>query len=182
MKFNKPKCDSDRSMRRQDEFEKKMLALRGLILLLRQGKLRMRMKTFFKCACLILLAAWAGSAASLAQTNSPSAATNQPAAAMKRPLRYGGKILTVDSNAKTIMLQGEGKVVIGLTDKTKIIKDKKPATFDVLAADQAVTGLGHKDAAGKWMADTLNVGDPRQPLAEPVLKTFVAPPKTNAVH
>ena len=141
------------------------------------------MKTFAKSACFVLLAAWAGGATSLAQTTPPAATTtNRPAAATKLPSRrYSGKIFSVDSKAKTITLQGGVKIVISITDKTRIIKAKKPATFDVLAADQAVTGIERLDAAGKWYAETLNVGDPRKPLDEPVPKTFVAPAKTNAV-
>jgi len=141
------------------------------------------MKTFAKSACLVLLATWAGSAMSLAQTTPPAATpTNRPAAATKlSSRRFSGKILSVDSKAKSITLQGGAKIVIVINDKTRIIKAKKPATFDVLAADQAVTGIERLDAAGKWSAETLNVGDPRQILDEPVLKTFVPPVRTNAV-
>ncbi len=139
------------------------------------------MKTFAKSACFFLLAAWAGSTTSLAQTSAPAQATNRPAAATKLPARrFSGKILSVDSKAKSIALQGGVKIVILITDKTRIIKAKTPATFSALAAEQAVTGIERLDAAGKWYAETLNVGDPRQPLQEPVLKTFVAPVKTNA--
>ena len=98
------------------------------------------MKTLAKSACLVLLAAWAGSATSPAQTPSPAApSTNRPAAATKLPSRrFSGKILSVDSKAKTITLQGGAKIVILITDKTRIIKAKKPALFDALAAAQAV--------------------------------------------
>lgn len=141
------------------------------------------MNTFAKSTCLVLLAAWAGSATSLAQP-APSATTptNRPATAAKKPTRrFSGKILSVDSKTMTITLQGEAKIQVGLTDKTRIIKAKKTATFDALAADQAVTGIEHLESTGKWLADTLNVGDPRQPLDEPITKTFVPPPKTNTV-
>ena len=51
-------------------------------------------------------------------------------------------------------------MVIGITDKTRIIKAKKPGptTFDDLAADQEVTGIEPMDAAGKWQAETLDRG------------------------
>jgi len=136
------------------------------------------MKTFAKSACLVLLAAWAGNAVSSAQTNPPAATTNPPAAATKMTTRrFSGKILSVDIKAKTITLQGGAKAVVAITDKTKIIRAKKPATFDVLAADQAVTGIEQRDAAGNWQAETLNVGDPRQLLTEPPPKVIIAPDK-----
>ncbi len=138
------------------------------------------MKTFTKTACLILLAGWSGSATTQAQTNAPAATTtNRPATMTKLPSRrFSGDIQSVDSKAKTITLQGGIKIVIAITDKTRIIKAKKPATFDVLAAGQAVTGI-EQLAAGKWQAQTLNVGDPRQIPDEPVGKTFVPTVKTN---
>jgi hypothetical protein len=74
-------------------------------------------------------------------------------------------------------LQAADKVGIGITDKTKIVMAKKPATFEMLAAGQVVTGLERQDASGKWLADTLNVGDQRQVLAEPPPKVVVAPEK-----
>jgi len=140
------------------------------------------MKTFAKTACLILLAGWSGSATAPAQTNQPAATTtNRPGPATKLPSRrFGGNILSVDSKAKTITLQGGIKIVIAITDKTRIIKAKKPATFDALAAGQAVTGIEQLNG-GKWQAQTLNVGDPRQIPDEPVGKTFVPTAKTNAV-
>jgi hypothetical protein len=142
------------------------------------GKTIHIMKTFANSACLVLLAAWAGNAVSPAQTAPPAAApaTNATAAAARMPSRrFSGKILTVDTTAKTITLQGAAKVVVGITDKTKITRAKKPATFDVLAADQAVVGIERQDAAGLWHAETLNVGDPRQLLTEPAPKVVIAP-------
>ena len=115
----------------------------------------------------------------MAQTNTPHlSTTNPPATATKMPSRrFSGKILSVDIKAKTITLQGGAKAVVGVTDKTKIIKAKKPATFDVLAADQAVSGIERLDASGKWLAETLDVGDPRAALDAPVPKAVIAPEK-----
>jgi hypothetical protein len=153
---------------------KKMLAARGWFCYCRRTIHIMR--TFSKSACLVLLAAWAGSALSSAQTNPAAATTNSPAAATKMPTRrFSGKILSVDVKAKTITLQGGAKAVVVITDKTRIIKAKKPAAFDALAADQAVTGIEQMVAAGIWQAETLTVGDPRGLLEAPVPKTFVAP-------
>jgi hypothetical protein len=135
------------------------------------------MNTFAKSACLVLLAAWAGSAGSSAQTTPPAASINNPPGpATKMPSRrFSGKILSVDLKTKTITLQGGAKAVIGVTDNTRIIKAKKPATFDVLAANQLVSGIERLNAAGIWQAESLDVGDPRELLEIPVPKTFVAP-------
>ena len=141
------------------------------------------MNTFVKTVCFVLLAAWGGSAVALAQTPPPAAgATNRPAATTKLPSRrYSGKIQSVDSKAKTITLQGGIKIVITITDNTRIIKAKQPATFDVLATNLTVTGIEQQDPTGKWLAQTLNVGEMRQIPDEPVGKTFVPSVKTNAV-
>lgn len=145
------------------------------------------MQKFAKSACLVLLAGWIGSDTSLAQTNLPApGSTNRPPVLRRNIRRFSGKILSVDRQAKTITLI-ESKTVIGITDKTRISKaktrlSKKPTTFDDLAADQEVTGNYHQDGDGKWQADTLVVGDPRQPLEQPVPKTFVAPVRTNTVR
>ena len=136
------------------------------------------MKTFAKSACFVLLSAWAGSAICMAQANPPAAAATNPPAAVKKMTnrRFSGKILTVDSKAKIIYLQGDAKVGIGITDTTRIILAKKPATFDVLNAGDPVTGVEQLGSDGKWLAQTVNVGDQRQVLAEPVPKKVVAPP------
>jgi hypothetical protein len=143
------------------------------------------MQKLAQSACLVLLAGWIGSDMSLAQTNLPAPGnTNRPPVERRIMRRFSGKILSVDSQAKTITLL-ESKIVIGISDKTRIskaktIKSTKPSTFDDLAADQLVTGNFHQDSDGKWQADSLVVGDPRQPLEQPVPKTFVAPIRTNA--
>ena len=80
--------------------------------------------------------------------------------------RYSGKILTVDTNARVITLQGGEKAGIGITADTKIVKDKQPATLAALAVGQPVDGMERRDRAGNWQADTLNVGDTRQPAWE----------------
>ena len=145
------------------------------------------MQKIAKSACLILLAGWIGSDTSLAQTNLPAPGNTNRSPVPRRSIRrFSGKILSVDSQAKTITLL-EGKIVIGISDKTiiskaKTIKSAKPTTFDDLAADQLVTGMYHQDSDGKWQADTVVVGDPRQPLEQPVPKTFVAPVRTNTVR
>jgi hypothetical protein len=140
------------------------------------------MKTLAKTFCFVLLAAWGGSAVAPAQTPPPApASTNQPATTKLPSRRFSGKIQSVDVKARTITLQGGGKVVIAITDKTRIIKARAPATFDVLATNLTVTGIEQQDPTGKWLAQTLNVGEMRQIPDEPVGKTFVPSVKTNAV-
>jgi hypothetical protein len=142
------------------------------------------MQKLAQSACLVLLAGWIGSDTSPAQTNLPAPGnTNRPTVVRRNMRRFSGKILSVDSKAKTITLM-ESKLVIGISDTTTIskantTKSRKRSTFADLAADQLVTGMYHQDSDGKWQADTLIVGDPRQPLDQPVPKTFVAPVRTN---
>jgi hypothetical protein len=148
------------------------------------------MKTFANIACLVLLAAWAGGATPPAQTNLPpgvtnrtpivapptakphvsgsAAITNPPAPVTRVPSkRYSGKILTVDTKTQILTLQGGEKAGIGISTNTVILKDKKKAAFDALAVGQSVSGMERRDATGKWLAETLNVGDTRLILDEP---------------
>jgi hypothetical protein len=138
------------------------------------------MRTFAKSLFFVLLAAWAGGAICAAQDSPPAnTPTAKPPAITTKMSgrRFSGVILTVDSKAKTFTLQAADKVGIGVTDKTRIVMAKKPAKFEILAAGQVVTGLERQDASGKWLADTLNVGDQRQVLAEPPPKVVIAPEK-----
>lgn len=154
---------------------KKMLALRALVCY--QEKTIHIMKPFAKCACYVLLAAWAAGASALAQAlPSVTSATNPVAPGGRMPSRrFSGRILTVDTNAKTVALQGGANVVFGITDQTRIIKARKPATINDLAPDQEISGIERLDASGKWQAETLDVGAPRAPLAAPVPKVVIAP-------
>jgi hypothetical protein len=98
--------------------------------------------------------------------------------------RFSGKIIAVDSKAQIVTLQGGDKTGIGVTDKTKIVKDKKPATFDALAVGQSVTGMERQVAPGKWEADSLNVGDTsaRQPIEEPTAIPAATATETASIH
>jgi hypothetical protein len=198
------KCVSDGSMRPWKQFAKKMLATRRRLWY--QQATFLIMKTFAKSACLVLLTAWGGVGSSLAQTNvppstnfpqlygdskanpapnaaHPGAITNPPSATAKPVAkRFSGKILSLDSKTKTMTLEDPSNVGIAINDQTKIIKARKTAAFADLAAGQQVVGMERQDAAGHWYAVSLNVGDPRQILDEPIPKTFIPPPpKTNAV-
>jgi hypothetical protein len=149
------------------------------------------MRTFSKSAWIVLLAALAGGVTSPAQTNPPAALTNSKPSGLltftsrnaesskatitntPKPMttrvtsrRYSGKILSVDTNANVITLQGGETAGIGITGNTKIVKDKQPATIAALAVGQSVSGMERRDRTGKWQADTLSVGDARQPAWE----------------
>jgi hypothetical protein len=136
------------------------------------------MKTFTKCAAQILLAAVVGSTTCLAQTApaQPVPATTRPA-----PHRFSGKVTTIDPKAKIVTIQPD-KLLIAVTDTTKIIKLKVAAKFGDLAVGDTITGFDHKDASGNWVADSLNVGQARQVLDAPAPKTFVAPPPKPATN
>jgi hypothetical protein len=158
-----------------ENYGKKMLASRAMVCY--HGKTSHNMNTFAKSACLALLAAWAGSVSSMGQAlPSAVAATNPITAGGRMPSRrIAGKILSVDTNTRTVALQGGAKAVFGITDQTKIIKARKPATINDLAPDQEVSGIERLDASGNWQAETLDVGAPRAPLEAPVPKVVIAP-------
>jgi hypothetical protein len=129
------------------------------------------MKSLAVRVAVFLLAAWGCGSLLLAQTNTP-AATNNPSSTVFKPMskRFSGKIASVDAQAKTIALENTIKDEIQMTSRTRIIKNKQPATFDALAAGQQVTGIKRQDTNGNWMALTLTVGDPRQIPTDPGMK------------
>jgi len=135
------------------------------------------MKSIARCAARILAFVCAGTVA-LAQTApaQPTPTTPRPA-----PHRYSGKITTIDPKTKSLTILPD-KLVINLTDTTKIVKLKAPAKFEDLMVGETVTGFDHKDAAGNWVADSLNVGPARQVLDAPAPKTFIAPPPKTATN
>jgi len=140
------------------------------------------MKKLVRTALLIFLGAWSSYGIATAQTAPPASSdTNKPAASSRpRTQRFSGTILSVDSKVKSITLQGANKPVVFITDKTRIIKARQAATFDVLTTNQAVTGFEQQDPSGKWIAQSLNVGDPRQIPDAPIGRTFVpSQPRTN---
>jgi hypothetical protein len=93
--------------------------------------------------------------------------SNPPVPTTRVPSRrYSGKLLGVDTNAHLITLQGGEKAGIGITDKTQIVKDKQMTNINALAVGMSVSGMERRDATGKWNAETLNVGDTRQPMEE----------------
>jgi len=128
------------------------------------------MKSFAK-TCLVLLAALTMTAfATNAQTDSSSTSTNKPPAAAKpKPKAYTGTIASVDSDAKTITvtLASGASQTLKVGAKTKIKKDGEPATLADIAAGQKVKGYEHKGESGDWVANTVNIGEPKPKPAAP---------------
>jgi len=88
-------------------------------------------------------------------TRAQDASTNQPAAtapAKKHGLQYKGKVVAVDTAAKTITV---GKQTYNVTATTKINKDGKPATLADFAVGDAVAG-GYKKDGEKLNATTIH--------------------------
>jgi hypothetical protein len=124
------------------------------------------MKNFARNSCLFLLAAGLATGAVLAQTNTPSTSTstNRPARA-PRPVRYSGKIASLDTQAKSFILEGPAKDELLISSTTRITKAKQPATFEDLAVGQQVNGTKRMNASSNYVALTVVVGDPRPPVA-----------------
>jgi hypothetical protein len=126
------------------------------------------MKSFTK-TCLVMLAALTMTAfAANAQTSSATTTTNSaPVAAKPRPKPYAGTIASVDADAKTITvtLANGNSQVLHIGSKTKIKKDMEPATLADAAAGQKVRGSMHKNDAGDWVANTVNIGQTKKAAA-----------------
>src|ERR1019366_1410843 len=121
--------------------------------------------------CLVLLAALTMSAYSTnAQTDSSSSSTNKPVTAPAKPKAkaYNGTIASVDTDAKTFTItQASGaSQTIHIGAKTKIKKDNQPATSADIVAGQKVKGYEHKDDSGDWVANTVNIGEPKPKAAK----------------
>jgi hypothetical protein len=84
------------------------------------------------------------------------------------PVRFAGKIGSVDKAAKTITLENKEKTrVFLITSDTRIRKDRKPATLDDVQVGERVGGSARENTAGKMEVVTLNVGIPvRGPKAK----------------
>ena len=120
--------------------------------------------------CLILLATLTlAVSSSQAQTDSTTSTNKAPAAAKSKYKSYTGKIASVDSDTKTITLQGTSKREIKINSKTKIYNDGQPATLADAAVGLHVTGRERQDADGTWVATTLRIGEPKHkaPAAAP---------------
>jgi hypothetical protein len=125
------------------------------------------MKSLAK-VCLVLTTALTLAAfTAQAQTDATSTAPAKPAPAKTPMKRYFGTIASVDNDAKTITvtLANGSSQTIHIGSKSHIKKDGEAATLADAAAGQKVRGTDHKDDAGNWVANTVNIGEPKPKAA-----------------
>jgi hypothetical protein len=72
---------------------------------------------------------------------------------------FNGTISAVDKTANTISLGKQKIRIFHLSPKTKITKNKLPATVNDLAAGEHAGGYAFENAEGKLEVKTLNVSD-----------------------
>lgn len=75
-----------------------------------------------------------------------------------RAIPFFGKINEVDQAAKTINIGKTKKRTIHITDKTKVMKDGKPATLADAKSGDDVGGSYRESADGKMEANSLRIG------------------------
>jgi hypothetical protein len=104
-----------------------------------------------------------------AQTTNTTTTTNTPPAHRSTRPDYSGKVSAVDGVTMTLTVSGKtGDVKVKVTSKTKITKNRQPATFADITEGETVSGRGTKDADGTWQAATLRVTAPKaKPAAAP---------------
>ena len=133
------------------------------------------MKSFAKICLVLLTAVTLAAFTTQAQTDSASSSTNKsPAAAKPKSRRCGGKIASVDSDAKTITitLANGASQTIHVTSNTKIKKDGEPGVFADAVVGEKVRASERQDDSGNWVATTVNIGEPKP-------KAAAAPAGTN---
>jgi Cu/Ag efflux protein CusF len=98
-----------------------------------------------------------------AQDKKPEAAAEGKS---NRAIPFSGKINEIDQAAKTINIGKEKKRTIQITDKTKVMKDGKPATLaDAKVGDEV--GGSYRDNGGKLEAGSLRIGPKPEGEAKP---------------
>jgi hypothetical protein len=123
------------------------------------------MKLILKSACLFILTLCASSHVALAQTNAATIPKTNSTPRMTK--RFDGKIATLDKQAKTFTTETATNEVTLINAQTRILKDRKPATFEDLAVGQTVTGSKHPDASGAWVAISVSVAIPKPSTNDP---------------
>lgn len=86
--------------------------------------------------------------ASTAKTNAPAAARHIP---------FVGIVASIDKTNQSLTLEGPKKQVVYITAKTKISKQKQPATFDGITVGARVSGSRVETKPGHWDATTLSI-------------------------
>ena len=108
------------------------------------------MKTLFIAALVAVFTAFSTLPITAAEDK---AAVKKEATA--RAVPFGGKIASVDKQAKTVTV---GKRVLQVTSDTKITKNEKPATLDDATVGEEVGGQYHQDADKKMNLVSLRIG------------------------
>lgn len=93
-----------------------------------------------------------------ASSLSVAAADAKPAnkkEATAKSIPFGGKIIALDKQAKTVTV---GKRVFHVTSETKITKNEKPATLDDATVGEEIGGAYKQDAEKKMNLVSLRIG------------------------
>ena len=123
------------------------------------------MKSFTHVCLVLVTAATLAAFAAQAQAEAATSSTNKPAAAAKpKGKNYVGKINGVDNDAKTLTIaltNGTSQILHCTSDTRVFSKDRQPAQLADLTAGLSVFGREHQDESGNWVANTVNVGEPK---------------------
>jgi Cu/Ag efflux protein CusF len=122
----------------------------------------MRIPTKFICLTVLtgLLGVAGAAVAQTSSTNSTPAAT-----AKSKTKSVAGDVTAVNNDAKTITLKNHDKP-FSITSKTRITKDKEPATLSDIVVGDHVTIRAKDDENGNPVATTIHVGKPKKAKAD----------------
>jgi hypothetical protein len=99
-------------------------------------------------------------------TSLSASATDQPAEktpptkkekSRARSIPFNGDIAAVDKVAKTVTLEGKKQRTFQVTSQTRLSKDKKPITFDMIAIGDHVGGSYRSNPEGKDELNSMDV-------------------------
>jgi hypothetical protein len=102
-----------------------------------------------------VLAAPLSTRASDGSTNLPTAPQPAPLHKRQPALPYHGKVVAVDTKAKTLTV---GTMVLLVSNHTHIVKDGQPATLEQGVIGEYVNGAYRKSDDGKLRAISINFG------------------------
>jgi hypothetical protein len=122
----------------------------------------MKSKILILSAVLTSIALFAPTSTSAKDKKAPSpspspASSPQPSATMKkaRALPYHGKVVAVDTSARTFVV---GKRTFTVTNNTQITKDNAPAALSDIMSGEMVGGSYWKKDDGTMEARTVKIG------------------------
>jgi len=100
----------------------------------------------------------------------PAQDKDQPVAAEAKPPRpypFSGKLGAVDKEKKTVTIMGKEKSrTLHLDEKTKVVKNEKPATLEDAVVGEEVAGQLRKTDDGKELLVSLRLGAKPAPAAK----------------